>query len=131
MPTSTAVSVTQADAQFFAALLARDIAALESLLDETFVIVEVGSGTVHSRADFLAAVEHGIVVFRTVETDPAEASVREYDGAAIVVGRTAMTIADAEGAVVRAASRYTHVFVQRDGRWRLASAQGTPIAEAA
>jgi hypothetical protein len=28
-----------------------------------------------------------------------------------------------------AKSRYTHVFVVDDGRWRLASAQGTPIAE--
>jgi hypothetical protein len=34
------------------------------------------------------------------------------------------------GEVVSANSRYTHVFVKDSGRWRLASAQGTPIAAA-
>ena len=33
------------------------------------------------------------------------------------------------GAAFEAASRYTHVYVRMDGVWRMASAQGTKIAE--
>ena len=45
-------------------------------------------------------------------------------GVALVAGSLA-------GAPFAGASRYTHVFVRRNGDgWRLASGQGTPIAEA-
>src|SRR5436305_408524 len=48
----TADEIREADAPFFRALLNRDVAALEDLLAEDFVIVEVGTGAVHPRADF-------------------------------------------------------------------------------
>lgn len=33
-----------------------------------------------------------------------------------------------EGTPWSASSRYTHVYIEDQGAWRLASAQGTPIA---
>jgi uncharacterized protein YraI len=44
----------------------------------------------------------------------------------VVTGRTWMRGRYA-GASWTAHSRYTHVFVEEEGSWRMASAQGTPI----
>lgn len=120
--------VASADGSFFRALLERDLATLDTLLADDFLIVEVGTGLVHPRADFLAAVENGLVIFEAIELDPSQAIVREYGSTAIVVGRSAMTIAGPEGSA-QAASRYTHVFALEGEEWRLVSAQGTPIVE--
>jgi ketosteroid isomerase-like protein len=127
--THTIDQVRRADAEFFQALLDRDGAALHRLLGDDFLIVEVGSGHVHPRAAFLAAVNEGLVVFEAIEIDTGETVIREYGTMAIVVGRTTMTIAGPDGSAVQAASRYTHVFANDQGHWRLVSAQGTPIVE--
>jgi ketosteroid isomerase-like protein len=68
------------------------------------------------------------VTFKRIETFPEETTIRlAGPGAGIVVGRTAMSLIDAEGALTEVASRYTHVFRADGGRWQLVSAQGTPI----
>ena len=122
-------AVRRADLNFFDALLDRDIRALEALLADEFLIIDVASGSVHPRAAFLEAIGGGMVTFKEIKTFPDEAVVRLVDaGAGIVIGRTAMSFSGAEGAVTEVASRYTHVF-QADGpSWRLVSAQGTPIS---
>ena len=121
-------ALRRADLAFFDALLDRDTHALESLLAEGFLIVDVGSGTVHPRAAFLEAIKVGTVTFREIKTFPDETVIRPAGpGTGVVIGRTAMCLADAAGALTEVASRYTHVF-QADGpNWWLVSAQGTPI----
>lgn len=114
------------DAAFFAALLAADTDALRRILTDDFLIVDVMTGSVTDRASFVDAVGSGAVTFRTI--DRYAGAVRRYPGVAVVVGRTAMR-GDAGGQEWAAASRYTHVYVDDAGTWRLASAQGTPIAE--
>jgi ketosteroid isomerase-like protein len=120
-------SILGADAAFFEALLARDIQALEALLSDQFLIVDVATGTVHSRAAFLGAIGGRVVTFKQIKTFPEETTVRLGPGVGIVVGRTAMSLSDAEGAATEVASRYTHVFQAEGRNWRLVSAQGTPI----
>lgn len=122
----------RADLGFFEALLDRDIRALEVLLADEFMIVDVGSGSVHPRAAFLEAISGRMVTFQEITTFPDEAVIRLAGrGTGIVIGRTAMSFSDAEGALIEVASRYTHVF-QTDGRkWQLVSAQGTPISSTA
>jgi ketosteroid isomerase-like protein len=125
-------AILGADAAFFEALIDGDIQALEGLLGEHFLIVDVASGTVHSRSDFLEAIGGGMVTFEQIRTFPAETDIRlAGPGAGIVVGRTAMSLVDAEGAPADIASRYTHVFHADGGKWRLLTAQGTPITDAA
>jgi hypothetical protein len=116
------------DRRFFDALLAGDPVELDRVLGAEFLIVDVAAGGVTNRVDFLAAVAGRMVRFVEIETFPAEAVVREFGDTVVVVGRTAMAVSMPGQGLVRAASRYTHVFVVDQGDWRLVSAQGTPIA---
>jgi ketosteroid isomerase-like protein len=121
-------AILRADAAFFEALTDRNIQALDALLGEEFLIVDVASGTVLSRAAFLDAIGGRVVTFKQIRAFPAETTIRlAGPGAGIVVGRTAMSLSDAEGALTEVASRYTHVFHTDGQHWRLVSAQGTPI----
>jgi chromate reductase, NAD(P)H dehydrogenase (quinone) len=122
-------ALERTDEAFFAALLDGDRPGLESLLAEDFTIVDVAAGAVHARADFLDAVGSGAIAFEAIETHAGEAIVRVYGGdTGIIVGRTSMSFAAADGTAFSAESRYTHVFRSDGRRWRLVAAQGTPIA---
>jgi NAD(P)H-dependent FMN reductase/ketosteroid isomerase-like protein len=126
-----AEAVLAADQRFFDALRCGDAAALEALLAEDFVIVEVGSGGVHTREAFVTALGNGLIRFVAIETEPGDALVRVHGALAIVVGKTAMTIAGPDGTPATVHSRYTHVFDTDGGSWRLLSAQGTVLADPA
>jgi len=119
-------AVLDAEQAFFDALLTGDAATLDRILVDDFVIIDVMTGSEIGKADFVGAVAGAVVKFKSI--DRLEARVRFYGGAAVVTGRTQM-----EGLYLGqrfgAASRYTHVFFQDAGRWKLASAQGTPISE--
>jgi ketosteroid isomerase-like protein len=118
--------VLAAERQFFASLIAADGPALERLLADDFVLIEVMRGGEVSRQDLVAALGAGQVRFEGIEA--SEARVRMYGDAAVVTGRTEMRIRfGPDSAAVR--SRYTHVFVRQAKEWRFVSAQGTPIAE--
>ena len=56
-----------------------------------------------------------------------ELAVRAYAGAATVTGR--LKFLDRDGAVA-AETRYTHVYVQRDGQWWMVRAQATAVPKA-
>ncbi len=87
------------------------------------------AGQVASRDDILGAIGNGDLRFVDVARDRGEVSMRVHDDVAVLVGRTRMRM-DFLGNEASVSSRYTHVFVRDDERWRLMSAQGTPIAEA-
>ena len=112
------------DKQFFDALIAGDVQALNRILADDFILIDVMSGSEITKPAFLAATGSGQVKFEAIE--PADNRVRLYQTTAIITGRTQMKgrLGDAPFA---ATSRYTHVFVSLQNEWRLATAQGTPI----
>jgi len=114
-----------AERHFFASLVAGDVGALDRVLGDDFLLIDVMSGTEINKASLLAVVGSGQLKFEAIE--PAEARVRFYGGTAVVTGRTQMHGSFGETPFA-ASSRYTHVFVEQQGRWRLVSAQGTQIA---
>jgi ketosteroid isomerase-like protein len=117
--------VLAAERQFFAALIAADVQALERLLVEDFVLVDVMRGAEVSKADLVGALAAGQVRFDGI--DASEARVRVYGDAAVVNGRTEMRLRFGENSAM-VQSRYTHVFVRQAGEWRFVTGQGTPIA---
>lgn len=120
--------VLRAEESFFAALLAADAGLLAAVLADDFLIVDVMSGQVADRAAILGAVESGDLEFLEVVRDPKQAAVRHRPGAAVVVGRTRMTMRFL-GSEATVESRNTHVYAHDAGGWRLFSAQGTPVID--
>jgi hypothetical protein len=111
--------------EFFTALIAADTAELQKILADDFILIDVMSGSEVSKAALLETIGGGQLRFKNIER--VEFRVRVYATAAVITGRTEMSGTFIEQAF-RASSRYTHVFVEENGRWRLVSAQGTQTA---
>ena len=113
------------DRQFFTALIRNDLATLDAMLAEDFVLIEVMGGSEVSKSDLLEVLRSGQLKFLTIE--PADNRVRLHETTAIVSGRTEMTGHFGE-TPFSTKSRYTHVYVRQSDRWRMVSAQGTAIS---
>jgi ketosteroid isomerase-like protein len=113
------------DRRFFSALIAADGQALEQIMSDDFILVDIMSGGEVDRPALLSVVTSGQLRFHKIE--PVECRVRHYPGTAVVNGRTEMSGQFGDSSFA-ASSRYTHVYVQQDNRWRLVAAQGTRIA---
>jgi hypothetical protein len=113
------------DRQFFSALVAGSAEDLDQILADDFVLVEVMGGSEVSKSSLLGAIESGQLKFETIE--PADRHVRLYRTTAVITGRTQMSTRLGE-TLFAIRSRYTHVYVEQEGRWRMVAAQGTQIA---
>ena len=122
-PNQAAFLVLAAERDFFAALIAGRVDTLEDLLTADFTLADL-AGSLVEKPGLLAAIASKELQFEAI--DQQEARIRFYGMAALVTGSTQMSGRFA-GSPFTAASRYTHVYVEQDGRWRLAAAQGTPI----
>jgi len=120
--------VRAAEEAFFAGLLAGDATALEQVLAEDFVLVDVLNGGVVPRAGLLEALRAGDLVFVSVARDGTEVRVRHRPGVAVVVGRTRLAIRYL-GVQAATGSRYTHVYVYEGQCWRLLTAQGSRLSD--
>src|SRR5262249_45612493 len=111
--------------EFFNALIAGNTTELASLLADDFMLIDVMSGSEVSKAALLETIGGGQLKFNQI--DRLDFRVRTYSTATVITGRTEMsgTFVDQP---FRASSRYTHVFVEQNGGWRMVSAQGTQIA---
>jgi ketosteroid isomerase-like protein len=103
---------------------AGDGAALADVLTGDFIFVDLMRGAELTRADLVTPVFRGQLRFDTI--DVVSSRVRCYGAAAIVTGRTDIR-GRACGSPWAARSWYTHVYVEQNGHWRLASAQGTQM----
>ena len=120
--------VLKAERAFFDALLGADLPALRRLLAEDFLLIDLLGGSQLPRAALLDAIASGTLRFDSIES--ADPLVRLYRPTAVVTGRSRM--AGRFGTTTfDAASRYTHVYSEQDGRWRLVAAQGTQIVPGA
>jgi hypothetical protein len=82
-------------------------------------------GSEVSKSSLIGAIESGQLKFEAIE--PADRRLRLYQTTAVVTGRTQMSVRLGE-TLLAIRSRYTHVYVEQEGGWRLAAAQGTQIA---
>ena len=108
--------------EFFTALIEANVDKLNKILADDFILIDVMSGSEVSKTALLETISGGQLAFRNI--DRIEFRVRIYTTTAVITGRTEMSGTFVDQAF-RASSRYTHVFVEQDGQWRLVSAQGT------
>lgn len=113
-----------ADHQFFAALVEGDAEALDRILGDDFVLIDVMGGAEVSKHSLLGLIRSGQLTFETVEH--ADPHVRLYGTSAVITGRTQMS-GKYDETPFEVQSRYSHVYVEQQARWRLVSAQGTQI----
>ncbi len=115
-----------ADREFFKALIEGNGDALNRLLADDFILVDVMRGAEVPKAALVELVGSGQLKFESIT--PAEVHARRYESTAIVAGRTEMRLRFEETAIT-VKSRYTHVYVAAQDHWMMVSAQGTPISE--
>jgi hypothetical protein len=113
-----------AERNFFTALVEGSAEDLDRVLADDFILIEVMGASEITKSSLLAAIGSGQLKFEAIE--PADSRLRVYQSTAVITGRTQMKGRIGE-APFTASSRYTHVFVEQDGRWRMVSAQGTQI----
>lgn len=118
--------VLDVERQFFTALIEGSVEALDRLLADDFLLIDVMRGSEVPKSALLAVLEAGQITFEAIE--PVESRVRFYQTTAIVTGRTEMRVRFGDS-TFSVSSRYTHVYIQQQGGWRMATAQGTPISD--
>jgi len=118
--------VPAAEHEFFVRLVDGRVESINQLLADDFMLIDVLSGSLIAKPALLTALKSGQLKFGVIE--PTDLHLRLYQGTAVVTGRTKMR--GQFGEIPFAVhSRYTHVYVQRQGRWRLVAAQGTRITD--
>lgn len=113
-----------AEQHFRAALIEGDAETLDRLLADDFALMDL-QGAEQPKAALLARVRSGQLNFEAIE--PVETRARLYGRTAVITGRTQMR-GRFEQTPFTVHSRFTHVFIEQQGRWRLVAAQGTQIA---
>ncbi len=114
-----------AERQFFSALVDASVEALDRVLADDFILIDVMSGSEITKSSLLAVIGSGQLKFEAIE--PADPLVRLYQTTAVITGRTQMSGRFGETPFT-VSSRYTHVYVEQQGQWRLVTAQGTQIS---
>jgi hypothetical protein len=94
------------------------------VIADDFILIEVMGGSEITKSSLLATIQSGQLKFGPIE--PADVRVRVYQTAAVITGRTEMRGQFGETPFATK-SRYTHVYVEQQARWRLVAAQGTQI----
>ena len=110
--------------EFFTALIEADQAALEKILADDFLLIDVMTGSEVSKAALIEVISSR--VFRFDEVNRIDYQLRNYEAVAVITGQTKMT-GDVNGRRFEIDSRYTHVFVDLGETWRMVTAQGTKI----
>ena len=114
-----------AEDRFFDALLEGDTEVLDQVLADDFILIDVMTGSEIPKPSLLAVIGAGQLRFDIIER--AGHLVRIYQTTAVITGRTRIKGKFANASFATS-SRYTHVYVEQPGGWRLVAAQGTPIA---
>jgi Domain of unknown function (DUF4440) len=117
-------AVQETDRQFFEALIHSDEVVLDRILSDDFIIIDVMKGAETTKPEIIDAVRSGYVQFEKIGVRGNR--VRLYDRTAVITGQTQMTVRFT-GTSSSITSRYTHVYCELEGEWRLVSAQGTSI----
>src|SRR2546423_8324036 len=96
-----------AEQQFFSSLIGGDVGALDRILGDDFLMIDVMTGSEVKKPDLLAVLGSGLLKFEAIQ--PVESRVRLYGITAVITGRTQMTGPFGD-TPFNASSRITHRF---------------------
>jgi len=110
--------------QWEEALTRRDVATLDQLMADDYVLTTV-SGEVVNKAKVLEQIKSTNATAKVQNTNTA---VRVYGDTAVVTGLV-LTSGRFNNQDVNTQSRYLKVYVKRRGRWQVVAAQATLVAQ--
>lgn len=102
-----------------------DVDGLEKLVDDSFVLVH-SDGRVQHKADYIAELRTRTRVNGPIANE--DVKVRRYDNTAIVNGVSVQS-GVSNGQPWSGRFRFTRVWLQRDGAWKIISSHSSRIAE--
>lgn len=114
----------EAEAVFVGALTTGDHVALDEILADDFILIDVMSGSEIPKAALVALVGDGSLRFRQLELHETRARIE--DDIAIINGWSNMA-GGFKTDTFATESRYSHVFRRTDAGWQMILAQGTQI----
>ncbi len=117
--------VRAAERDRFAAMLSRDVAALERLLADELSYTH-GDGRVVDKAAFIADLKTGDFSYLSIQ--PTDVTVRLFGPTAVVTGAAGMEVVN-KGSPARVRIVYTTTHVQRRGSWQLVAWHATRVAQ--
>ena len=109
--------IRQVDHERIQAQIGADAAALDRIYADDFIGIGP-SGTARTKTQVLADFTSGDLKFQSITTDDVQ--VRVYGNAAVETGRSTM-IGQDKGKTVPRDNRFTRVWINQQGRWRLVS----------
>ena len=126
-PGKTEAELMQLERDIGDANVRRDKAFFERVEADEFVFTDSGGG-VTTKAKDVASLDKPAGEFKLVSYVVEDMHVRVYGKTAVVTGRTTTTLRGKDREVVNR-SRFTDVFVKRDGRWQLVAGHSSRIRE--
>ena len=114
----------EVEQEFFTALVEADNEALDHLLANDFLLIDVLTGSEVSKAAFLEILVAGGLSFE--EVNRIDFRARVYGSVAVITGQSEI-VGHLNGRRFEFDSRYTHVFEKHLGDWLMVIAQGTQI----
>lgn len=109
--------IREADQLEVQAILQGDPELQKRIWDEDFVVTNV-VGEVFTRTQVMAVFQEGVTPYRSFERETER--IRLYGEVAVSQGSERVVPAEAPADATPTLRRYTHVWVDRDGEWRLA-----------
>jgi hypothetical protein len=117
---ATAKELSALEDQRCAAMVKGDADALGKLFDDALVWTH-SSAKVDSKESFLAALKGGT---RYIEIKRVDEKIRIHGSLAVITGIAEMKV-ELQGEPRQLRNRYTDVWVQRDGTWKMTAWQST------
>jgi ketosteroid isomerase-like protein len=112
---SVAKTIRQLDSERIQAQIGADAVALDRIYADDFIGVGP-SGTVRTKAQVISDFTSGDLKFQSITTEDVQ--VRVYGNTAVETGLSTMVGQD-KGKAVPRDTRFTRVWVEQQGRWRL------------
>jgi len=120
--TSVEETIRKLDNERIQAQIHADATALDRIYADDFIGVGP-SGTVRTKPQVISDFTSGALKFQSITTD--EVQVRVYENTAVETGLSTMVGQD-KGKAVPRDTRFTRVWVEQQGRWRLVANHYSP-----
>ena len=115
--------ITDIERRLHDATIANDVKTTDELLADDWLNINA-NGSVSTKAQSLAIMTQ----FQFLSIVNEDVRYRVYPGIVVVTGRSERQLSGADGGIISSRVRFTRVYAQLAGQWRVITSQATPMA---